>query len=79
MKYPIESGNIALIILGAILLLSGPFIIYRTVVGVVRRRREDPKASLHPFSNGLNVVIAILFFLAGLLFIINNLRGNSLG
>ena len=75
---PIETGNIILIIVGALLVGSGPLIIYKTVMGVIQRRKEDPKASLHVFSNGLNFLIALLFFAAGILFIINNLRGNPL-
>ncbi len=78
MKGPIETGNIVLIIVGALLILSGPYIVYRTITGVMERRRADPKASLHVFSNGLNFLIAVLFFVAGILFIINNLRGNPL-
>ena len=75
---PIETGNIVLIILGALLVLSGPFIIYRTIMGIRQRRKADPQASLQLFSNGLNLLIAVLFFLAGILFIVNNLRGNPL-
>ena len=75
---PVETGNIILIILGVVLVCSGPYIIYRTVSGILERRRADAKASLHLFSNGLNFVIAALFFVAGILFIINNLRGNPL-
>ncbi len=75
---PIESGNIILILVGILLVLSGPVIIYRTIVGVKARRKEDPKAELHIFSNGLNFVIAVLFFIAGILFVVNNLRGNPL-
>jgi hypothetical protein len=45
---------------------------------VVQRRREDPKANLQLVSNFLNVIIAILFFMAGILFVVNNLRGNPL-
>lgn len=74
----LETGNYVLILVGALLVGSGPLIIYKTVTGVRQRRKEDPKASLHVFSNGLNFVIAILFFVAGILFIINNLRGNPL-
>lgn len=78
MKGPIEVGNIILIIVGVALVLSGPYIVYRTVTGVMERRRADPKAKLHLLSNGLNFLIAALFFLAGILFIVNNLRGNPL-
>jgi len=78
MMHPIEIGNIVLILVGVLLILSGPLIIYRTITGVMKRRKEDPKASLQIFSNGLNFIIAILFFGAGILFIVNNLRGNPL-
>ncbi len=77
-QYPIETGNIVLILVGIALVISGPIIIYKTVTGVIARRKADPKAKLHGFSNGLNFVIAILFFVAGILFILNNLRGNPL-
>lgn len=75
---PIETANIVLIIIGIVLILSGPYILYRTVQGVMERRKADPAASLHIFSNGLNVIIAVLFFAAGILFVVNNLRGNPL-
>jgi hypothetical protein len=75
---PIETGNIILIIVGAGLVLSGPYIVYRTVFGVLERRKTDPKANLHLVSNGINFLIAVLFFMAGILFIVNNLRGNPL-
>jgi hypothetical protein len=75
---PIETGNIILILVGAGLVLSGPYIIYRTVYGVLERRKADPSASLHLVSNGINFLIAVLFFMAGILFIVNNLRGNPL-
>lgn len=74
----LETGNYVLIVLGAVLIASGPVIIYKTITGVLKRRKEDPTASIHPISNGLNFLIAILFFLAGILFIVNNLRGNPL-
>ena len=76
--HPIQTGNIVLILVGIGLILSGPYIIYRTIKGVKQRRKLDPKASLHIFSNGLNFIIAVLFFGAGILFVINNLRGNPL-
>ena len=74
----IEFGNIILILLGFVLLLSGPYIGYRTVAGVLERRKADPTAKLYVFSNGINLLIAVLFFFAGILFIVNNLRGNPL-
>ena len=78
MHYPIQTGNIVLIVLGALLVLSGPVIVWRTIAGILQRRRADPSAKLHLFSNGINFLIAVLFFVAGILFIINNLKGNPL-
>ena len=78
MDYPIELGNIVLILVGVLLVLSGPLIVYKTIQGMRQRKKADPNAEMHWFSNGLNFVIALLFFLAGLLFIFNNLRGNPL-
>jgi hypothetical protein len=78
MTHPIQAGNIILIIVGAALVLSGPYIVYRTITGVQQRRKADPTASLNVFSNALNFLIAVLFFIAGILFIVNNLRGNPL-
>ena len=75
---PIETGNIILILVGIALVISGPVIIYRTIMGVKLRLKADPSADKHLFSNGLNFVIAVLFFIAGILFVVNNLRGNPL-
>jgi len=76
--HPIESANIILIIVGVILVISGPVIVYRTIKGMLDARKEDASAKLHLFSNGLNFLIAVIFLVAGVLFIINNLRGNPL-
>jgi uncharacterized membrane protein YidH (DUF202 family) len=76
--HPIETGNIVLIILGVALVVAGFVIIYRTVTGMIRIRKETPTASLNLFSNLLNVIIAGMFIFAGVLFVINNLRGNPL-
>ena len=78
MKGPIELGNIVLILIGVLLVLSGPYIVFRTIQGLRQRRLVDPTAKLHVFSNGLNFLIALLFFAAGILFVVNNLRGNPL-
>ncbi len=78
MRYPIETPNVILIILGIALIISAPIILYFTISGVVKRRKIDPKAKLHVISNGFNIIIAVLFLGAGILFIINNLRGNPL-
>lgn len=76
MRGPLELGNFVLIILGVVLLASGPLIVYKTVSGLLIRRRENPGESLHPFNNGLNILIGVLFFIWGILFIKNNLSGN---
>lgn len=78
MRYPLETGNFVLIGVGILLILSGPLISYRTVKGMIDARRANPEAELHGFSNGLNLIIAVLFFAAGILFVLNNLRGNPL-
>lgn len=74
--HSIQTANIVLILIGIVLILSGPYILYRTVHGVIQRRREDPSASLQLFSNFLNIIIGVLFFVAGILFVVNNLKGN---
>jgi divalent metal cation (Fe/Co/Zn/Cd) transporter len=76
--HPIQTANIVLIIVGVLLVLSGPYIIYRTVRGVYESRKKDPDAKVAWFSNGLNFLIAVLFFLAGIFFVLNNLKGNPL-
>lgn len=78
MRGPLEWGNFALIGVGLALLLSGPVIVFRTLQAVKKIRQENPKASIQPFNNGFNLVIGVLFFGAGILFILNNLRGNPL-
>lgn len=76
--HPIETDNIILIGVGVLLQVGGIVIIYRTIMGMVRARKKDARAPLHLFSNALNLVIAVVFMVAGVLFVINNLRGNQL-
>lgn len=78
MSHPIQTGNILLILVGVALVLSGPYITYRTVLGLKKKQPDPGKAAYHAFSNALNFLIAVLFFVAGILFIVNNLRGNPL-
>lgn len=78
MQHPIELGHILLMITGVLLFFGGPVIAYRTARGMLRIRREDPKASLHWVSNSINFLIAVMFFVAGIFFVLNNLRGNPL-
>ncbi len=77
-SHPIELPNILLILTGVALVTSGPVIVYRTLRGMIQIRRADPAASVHWVSNGFNFLIAVVFFLAGILFVYNNLQGNPL-
>ncbi|MBY0371499.1 hypothetical protein K2X33_12480 [bacterium] len=79
-NHPLQTGNYLLILLGIVLALSGPYIIYRTVVDVRSRlKQKQPLGFSQFFNHGLNVLIAALFEFAGILFVLNNLRGNALG
>lgn len=79
MKYPLETGNFVLILLGVVLILSGPYIVYRTFLDIRRKLDANGKVTLQQWaSHGLNFLIAALFFFAGILFVLNNLRGNPL-
>jgi uncharacterized membrane protein YidH (DUF202 family) len=78
-KYPLETGNYVLILLGLVLVGLGPYITYRTVVDIQRRRKNKETLQLKQWaSHGLNLLIAVLFLFAGVLFVCNNLRGNPL-
>jgi len=81
-KNPIELGNYLLILLGIVLLVSGPLIIYRTAISIAKAKAamdSGKKATIvDHFNNGLNYLIGLMFFIAGILFILNNLRGNPL-
>lgn len=78
-KYPLETGNYLLILLGIVLTLLGPYITYRTVVDIQRRLKNRETLKLQQWgSHALNLLIALLFLFAGVLFIYNNLRGNPL-
>ena len=76
----IDWANILLILLGVALVASGPWIIFTTVRGILKATPPPSKGAkvYNVLSDGLNFVIAILFFFAGILFIINNLRGNPI-
>ncbi len=78
MQHPIETANYLLMLLGAVLIFSGPYIFYRTFKGLKEKRAQNPEVKFHWFNDTLNLIIAVLFFLAGILFIINNLKGNPL-
>lgn len=78
MKGPMEWGNWALILVGIGLIISGPIIVYRTLQAIKKIRTENPETSIQPFNNGFNLLIGVVFFFAGILFVINNLRGNPL-
>jgi len=76
--HPIEFGNMVMMLLGAVLSVSGVIIVYRTINGMIRARMTDPGGKLYAGSNALNVLIGVVFAIAGVLFVINNLRGNPL-
>jgi H+/Cl- antiporter ClcA len=76
--HPIETGNIVLIVVGLVMIISGPWIIYNVVTGLVRVRRTDPQAEVQKVNMGTNLVIAVILFFAGILFVKNNLSGNPL-
>lgn len=78
MQHPLETANYILILIGVILIGSGPYIVFRTTQSVIARRRQDPNAKFQWFSNTLNYAIAVVFFAAGILFVLNNLKGNPL-
>lgn len=76
--HPIETGNVVMILVGIALVISGPWLFYSSVATMVRARRANPNADMQKFNNGLNLLIGVLFLLAGILFVVNNLRGNPL-
>ena len=78
-KYPLELGNYILILVGIALILSGPYFSYRTVLDI--KKRQAGGGGIKPMQWGsfaLNFLIAIAFFFAGILFVVNNLRGNPM-
>jgi hypothetical protein len=77
-QYPLEIANVLLILVGVVLFGSGPWIAWKTATGMAQTRKNDPQASLHWGNNLVNFLIAFLFFVAGILFVLNNLRGNPL-
>lgn len=81
MQHTLQTANILLMLLGGVLVVSGPIIIYKTLQGMKLERdivRKSHQKALNTASNALNFVIAVVFSLAGVLFILNNLRGNPL-
>jgi uncharacterized membrane protein YidH (DUF202 family) len=78
-KYPLETGNFVLILLGILLVCLGPYIVFRTVKDIRARQARKESIALQQWgSHALNFLIAALFLFAGTLFVINNLRGNPL-
>ncbi len=67
-----------MMLLGATLVISGVVIVYRTANGMIKARMVEPGGQLYLGSNALNFVIGIVFAAAGVLFVVNNLRGNPL-
>lgn len=73
---PIQLGNWVLILLGVCMVVGGPYLIFRTVQGELQAR----KSQIPPqwINSGINLLIGAALGFAGVLFIVNNLRGNPL-
>jgi hypothetical protein len=77
--YPLDLANYVLILLGIVLIGAGPYIAFRTVKDIQAKAKTGEKLALQQWgSHALNFVIAILFLFAGVLFVVNNLKGNPL-
>jgi uncharacterized membrane protein YidH (DUF202 family) len=75
----IELGNIVLILVGIVLVVVAFVILYRTGRGLLRKKAPDQKNfALYVASELLNLVIGVVFLVAGVLFVLNNLRGNPI-
>ncbi len=74
--HSLGTGNYLLILFGFGLIALGPYVLYQTIRGVRKQIAEHPEEKVHWFSNFINVLIGIVCFWAGILFVINNLRGN---
>ena len=75
----LELGNYLIILLGAGLIFLGPYILYKSVTDILRRRREGKPLSFFQWaSHGLNLVIAVAFVYAGFHFVVNNLQARAL-
>lgn len=72
----IQLANLMMILLGIVMTISGPWIAVRTVQWEKNRRAENPAIRPDWFNSGFNLVIGVLLLLAGILFVVNNLRGN---
>ena len=77
--HPIEANNVILIIVGVVLVISGFVINYRTIRGLLKDREKQTKLGINYYFNFVfNIVIGVLFVFAGILFVVNNLKGNPL-
>ncbi len=77
--HPLDLANYILILLGFVLVGAGPYIAYRTLKDIDSKKKAGEKLTLQQGgSHALNFVIAILFLFAGVLFVVNNLKGNPL-
>lgn len=71
MEAPLVLGNYVLILMGIVLTVSGPVIVFRTWKGYKENQTKLGSALI-------NVLIAVLFTMAGVLFVKNNTHGNPL-
>jgi uncharacterized membrane protein YfcA len=76
--HPIELGNIVLILVGAALVVGALVMLYRTVKGLLHPKPKAERTQFWLPSELLNILIGVVFLIAGVLFIVNNLKGNPL-
>lgn len=77
--HPIQTGNWVLIGLGIVMTLGGPWLLYRTVRYELLVKTVTPgNATSQKVNAAINLLIGAALLFAGVLFIINNLRGNPL-
>lgn len=78
----LQIGNYLLIALGTLLAVSGPWLLVRTLRSFFAAAPPSlPHGGAGQFdilTRLVNIIIALLFLGAGVLFILNNLRGNPL-
>lgn len=74
--HPIQLGNWLLIVLGIGMIVCGPWMVVSAIKSEIRSRALKAKSDW--FNTGFNLIVGPVLFLAGILFVINNLRGNPL-
>jgi hypothetical protein len=77
--HPIQLGNWILIVFGVCMVAGGPYLIYRTVATEIQLVKANPGTKPQWINSGINLIIGAALLFAGVLFVLNNLRGNPLG